>query len=400
MHCYFCNGFYSPSYGEPVCSICHAFLFPDFLETHVNVFFQTQEIDDGDSGNDEPTDPYYSAESREHKNNNVPEVLVDLDAVELPPPSVSDENSSTPVDIIALPTVEEQLERMSTLQITSKNSNGFVSDITCLPPEVMLTVLSYLDELSLWSVGNVCRQWRKLLDLYMHPSNWGKYTVRRWPLFKPFNKIEDWFETYSNLIRSSCCLSCIRQMALQKTPNEEENHWRRNRLRSELKLMRTDPPEGIQAMPLDQMTCCHWQATIKGPTGSPYEGGLFYLYIQVPYSYPMCPPIVRFLTKIFHPNISRHGDIGIDAINHNWSLALTICKVLISIQSLLTDPYTEVSMEPDIAKLYETDRQAYEDQARIWTWKYAMNEFYISTHTRAYNGETFLGSSSYPLLKL
>lgn len=56
----------------------------------------------------------------------------------------------------------------------------------------------------------------------------------------------------------------------------------------------------------------------------------------------MSPPIVRFLTKIVHPNVSRHGDVGIDIIQHNWSLALTISKLLLSVQSLLTDPFTEV----------------------------------------------------------
>lgn len=57
----------------------------------------------------------------------------------------------------------------------------------------------------------------------------------------------------------------------------------------------------------------------------------------------MIPPTVRFLTKILHPNVSRHGDVGIDIFQHNWSLALNISKVLLSLQSLLTDPYTKVS---------------------------------------------------------
>lgn len=60
------------------------------------------------------------------------------------------------------------------------------------------------------------------------------------------------------------------------------------------------------------------------------------------FSYPMHPPVVRFLTKIIHPNVSRHGDVGIDIIQHNWSLALTISKLLLSVQSLLTDPFTQV----------------------------------------------------------
>lgn len=46
--------------------------------------------------------------------------------------------------------------------------------------------------------------------------------------------------------------------------------------------LKSDPPEGIEALPLDKKSC-HWMATITGPVGSPYEGGIFYLYLQVPY---------------------------------------------------------------------------------------------------------------------
>lgn len=143
-------------------------------------------------------------------------------------------------------------------------------------------------------------------------------------------------------MNSSCCTRCVRMMATPQQPFREENPWRENRLRTELRALNLDPLDGIQARPLDPL-CCHWQACLEGPAGSPYEGGKFYLYIQVPYTYPMSPPVVRFITRIFHPNISRHGDIGIDSIQYNWSLALTIGKVLISIQSLLTDPYCNVS---------------------------------------------------------
>jgi ubiquitin-protein ligase len=58
----------------------------------------------------------------------------------------------------------------------------------------------------------------------------------------------------------------------------------------------------------------------------------------------MLPPQVRFLTKIVHPNVSRHGDVGIDSIRDNWSVALNISKLLLSVQSLLTDPFTNVSL--------------------------------------------------------
>ncbi|CAG9123765.1 unnamed protein product [Plutella xylostella] len=138
-------------------------------------------------------------------------------------------------------------------------------------------------------------------------------------------------------------------------------------------MVHNAPPEGIAATPLDPV-CCHWQASVTGPAGSPYEGGAFYLYIQVPYTYPMNPPVVRFLTRIFHPNVSRHGDVGIDSVHHNWTLALTISKVLISIQSLLTDPYTAVCMEPEIGEMYANQRAKFEAIARRWTWRYAMHD--------------------------
>jgi ubiquitin-conjugating enzyme E2 D/E len=148
---------------------------------------------------------------------------------------------------------------------------------------------------------------------------------------------------------------------------------RATRLRSDIRSLDLDATEGIDAVALDNQLF-HWQASILGPAGSPYEGGKFFLYIVIPVSYPMFPPQVRFLTKILHPNVSRHGDVGIDIIQHNWSLALTISKLLLSVQSLLTDPFTQICMEPELGRLYEEDRPKFEALARSWTWKYAMFE--------------------------
>lgn len=151
-----------------------------------------------------------------------------------------------------------------------------------LPPEVLLVVFSHLDDVSLWSAANVCRRWCGLLSTHITQQQWQQNVKLRWPLYKPIGYVKNWYKVYDFLASSAPCRTCLAQTCLRTRPlGMEENSWRRNRLHSELKSLRIDPPEGIQATPLDQM-CCHWQATITGPVGSPYEGGLFYLSLQVP----------------------------------------------------------------------------------------------------------------------
>ncbi|CAL5386259.1 unnamed protein product [Camellia sinensis] len=116
----------------------------------------------------------------------------------------------------------------------------------------------------------------------------------------------------------------------------------------------------------------HWQATIMGPTESPYAGGVFLVSIHFPPDYPFKPPKVAFRTKVFHPNINSNGSICLDILKEQWSPALTISKVLLSICSLLTDPNPDDPLVPEIAHMYKTDRAKYEATARSWTQKYAM----------------------------
>ncbi|XP_063928725.1 uncharacterized protein LOC135141504 isoform X2 [Zophobas morio] len=342
--CYTCNGYYGPCFEDPICSTCHAFLFPNTAPT-LERPLTLERSSDSDSGNDEPVD---------NSQESMPNVYEELVGKMAP---------------VRVDTLAKELQRLSVVahHITDMNLELF-------PPEVLMHMFQYLDEISLWSIGQVCRRWREVLFMCVKLERWRDFVRLRWPLLPIENYDQDWYELYTAMMLSSCCLKCIKQMAAQKLPPQwEESSWRRHRLRTELKTMRNDPLDGIEAIPLDTY-CCHWQATIEGPAGSPYEGGLFFLYIQVPTSYPLDPPIVRFVTKIFHPNVSRHGDIGIDSIHHNWSLALTISKLLISIQSLLTDPYCDVCMEPEIGNMYLKNRRAFEEQARLWTAHHAMHD--------------------------
>ena len=81
--------------------------------------------------------------------------------------------------------------------------------------------------------------------------------------------------------------------------------------------------EGISAAPAED-NLRHFRVMLEGPRDSPYEGGRFKLELFLPEEYPMAPPKVRFLTKIYHPNVDKLGRICLDILKDKWSPALQV----------------------------------------------------------------------------
>ena len=143
------------------------------------------------------------------------------------------------------------------------------------------------------------------------------------------------------------------------------------RLQREYLEIQKDPPANCTAGPVSEADFFNWEAMIFGPSDSPFAGGLFKLTIAFPSDYPFKPPIITFKTKIYHPNINAAGGICLDILKKEWSPALTISKVLLSILSLLTDANPNDPLVPEIANLYKQDRAAYDARAKEWTRTYA-----------------------------
>jgi ubiquitin-conjugating enzyme E2 D len=142
------------------------------------------------------------------------------------------------------------------------------------------------------------------------------------------------------------------------------------RISKELDNLTKDPPANCSAGPVGD-DIFHWQATLMGPGESPFEGGVFFLDINFPTDYPYKPPRVTFSTKIYHPNINSSGGICLDILKDQWSPALTISKVLISICSLLDDPNPDDPLVPSIAELYKRDKAEYFLKAKTYTLQFA-----------------------------
>jgi ubiquitin-conjugating enzyme E2 D/E len=145
------------------------------------------------------------------------------------------------------------------------------------------------------------------------------------------------------------------------------------RIQKELAEMIRAPPSNCSAGPLHDENLHLWQGTIMGPEGSPYQGGVFNLKIELPVDYPFKAPKITFTTRIFHCNINSAGGICLDILKDKWSPALTIDKALLSICSLMDDPNPSDPLMPEIADLLKTNKVEHDAIARKWTILYAMN---------------------------
>lgn len=142
------------------------------------------------------------------------------------------------------------------------------------------------------------------------------------------------------------------------------------RIRKELQEIQNEHISECEAGPFND-DMYKWKAKLKGPPESPYEGGTFILNIDFPSDYPFKPPKVTFDTKIYHCNINSNGGICLDILKDQWSPALTITKILLSISSLLHDPNPNDPLVASIAKVYLENKNLHDHTAKEWTARFA-----------------------------
>ncbi|KVI10464.1 Ubiquitin-conjugating enzyme, active site-containing protein, partial [Cynara cardunculus var. scolymus] len=142
------------------------------------------------------------------------------------------------------------------------------------------------------------------------------------------------------------------------------------RIIKETQRLLSEPAPGISASPSEE-NMRYFNVMILGPSQSPYEGGVFKLELFLPEDYPMAAPKVRFLTKIYHPNIDKLGRICLDILKDKWSPALQIRTVLLSIQALLSAPNPDDPLSENIAKHWKSNEVEAVETAKEWTRLYA-----------------------------
>ncbi|KAL9633695.1 MAG: hypothetical protein Q9164_004549 [Protoblastenia rupestris] len=148
---------------------------------------------------------------------------------------------------------------------------------------------------------------------------------------------------------------------------------RTRRIAKEIADIHSDSISHIQASPVgngEDLT--HLKGSFKGPPGTSYEGGSYIVDVRIPNDYPFRPPIMKFDTKIWHPNVSSQtGAICLDTLSSAWSPVLTIKSALLSLQSLLSTPEPKDPQDAEVAGMLTRNPKEFERVAHEWAVKYA-----------------------------
>lgn len=139
----------------------------------------------------------------------------------------------------------------------------------------------------------------------------------------------------------------------------------------EYKSLQDEPVEGFCVKLLNEDNLFEWEVAIFGPPDTLYQGGYFKAHVKFPPDYPYSPPSVRFLTKVWHPNVYENGDLCISILHppvddpqsgelpcERWNPTQNVRTVLLSVISLLNEPNTYSPANVDASVMYRRWRDS------------------------------------------
>ncbi|KAF1911725.1 ubiquitin-conjugating enzyme/RWD-like protein [Ampelomyces quisqualis] len=107
---------------------------------------------------------------------------------------------------------------------------------------------------------------------------------------------------------------------------------------------------------------------LAGPVGTPYTGGVWRLHLDIPPTYPAAPPTAQFRTRLWHPNIDEAtGAVCVETLKRDWSSALKLRDVLVTISCLLIHPNPASALNEAAGKLASEDWPGFCRRAALMT---------------------------------
>ena len=138
---------------------------------------------------------------------------------------------------------------------------------------------------------------------------------------------------------------------LSQTKEMRPTNQRFVRIACEVKYIRNRPSDDLKVW-VNSLSWDRWRVFIKGPAGTPYAGKWWSLYVTFPAHYPTCPPIIRFLSVPYHPNVSNEGRVIFSKIDEGYRSSLRVLEILTSLIDLLRTPELGEPIQTRIAEDY------------------------------------------------
>lgn len=155
---------------------------------------------------------------------------------------------------------------------------------------------------------------------------------------------------------------------------EEEHHSHDNtrRVQKELQDIQKNPILGL-VVETEEENILIWNCAIMAHDESPYKKGTFKFKVELPQDYPFKPPIVTFLTKIYHPGINEEGHICLPMLRDEWKPGASMSTVLSTISEKVNNPSPDDPYEPTIAAQLKDNKPEFLATAQEWTKQHAMS---------------------------
>lgn len=114
----------------------------------------------------------------------------------------------------------------------------------------------------------------------------------------------------------------------------------------------------------------------KGPTETPFEGGIWKVRVELPDQYPYKSPSIGFVNRIFHPNIDElSGSVCLDVINQTWSPMFDMINIFeVFLPQLLRYPNPTDPLNGEAAAMLLREPKNYENKVKEYVQKYASKD--------------------------
>ncbi|WPK26539.1 hypothetical protein PUMCH_003897 [Australozyma saopauloensis] len=92
---------------------------------------------------------------------------------------------------------------------------------------------------------------------------------------------------------------------------------------------------------------------------------MFRFVVEISQNFPIDPPKIRCLQKIYHPNIDLEGNVCLNILREDWLPVLSLNSVLIGLNFLFLEPNPNDPLNKDAANMLVKNPQMFTKNVRL-----------------------------------